>query len=236
MDSKTITHLALGGVAGYLLCRLMCKTPLETAVDASKVASDASEKAAGAAAVAADAAVVSAEAAGALSSGTAGYGMGRRYQAYGDISTAERGMENGYARLLGVKNAMYSGTKLNPKTADWLSRVRIGKSRIQYNPDGEMKNVYFANSKRTLDVPFSVYVGSDDEKGHQRFLDLVSSGASVTGAQPESGYRTSWSQAHFDESGEWKGRGYSTLGIKKKDLPNWRTPYQGTVRPRNLAE
>jgi len=230
MDSKTLTYLALGGVAGYLLCRLTDKHPLEKAADASEKAADASVKAA-------DAAVVAAAAAGAISGGTAGYGMGRRYQAYGDISAADRGMENGYARLLGVKNAMYSGTKINPKTADWLSRVRIGKSRIGYNPDGVMKDVYFKNHDLTADTAFSVYVGSDDEKGHQRFLDLVNSGAAVTGAQPESGYRTSWSQAHFNESGDnWKGKGYSTLGIKKKDLPNWRTPYQGTVRPRNLAE
>jgi hypothetical protein len=233
MDSKTITHLALGGVAGYLLCRLITKTPLETAVDASKEAADASAKAAEAAAVAADASVVSAEAAGALSAGTAGYGMGRRYEAYGNISAADRGMENGYARLLGIKNAMYSGTKLNPKTAEWLSRVRVGKNKIQYNPDGVMKDVYFKNHDLSHDTAFSVYVGSDDAKGHQRFLDLVSSGASVTGAQPESVYKTSWSQAHYDESTDgWKGRGYTTLGLKKPK----KTPYQGTVRPRNLAE
>lgn len=174
MDKKTLTYLALGGLAGYAVARAFSKHPVVAAAEAVDKAANASEKAAVAATVAADAA-------GALAGKTAS-GMGRRVSAPASFLDQ--------ARLLGIHKSQIHDTQLSPASAEYLRGLEVGGKRVHY----DLEPTDVVHGKHGLvDSAFSVYVGDSNTPAARRAFDkYVYQAGQILGARPETPLHSSW--------------------------------------------
>jgi hypothetical protein len=190
MNTKMITYLALGGLAGYAISRALSKHPVVEAAEATEKAADAAVKAA-------DAATQTAAVAGALASqGNNGYGMGRRIQPPVDFWDA--------SRVLGIKKALAKDNALSEDTIAFLKEISVNGKAVHYDADTPSK-VYLTNASKKAgrDVyrtaPFSVYVGKKNTPESQSaFLTHVAAEAARVGGEGMTDLRSSYSQAEYD--------------------------------------